>query len=89
MVTATKRQSKKNSLQDLLEAIRQLSPIEQRQLQDELARMVEVQLVYPDTAQDAIVRGRQMAETIQSELKKSLNGSLDELISSLRGRVWS
>ncbi len=58
-------------------------------LRDELAKMVGVQVVRPAATAAAVRRGRRLAKAVRAELAKSVTGSLDETVRSLRGRAWS
>ncbi len=83
------RKKPKPSLKQLLAAVRELPPADQRRLRDELAKLAGVQLVRPASSAVAVRRGRRLAKTIRAELAKSITGSLDETMSQLRGRAWS
>ena len=88
MTTLTRRKSKL-TLQQLLDAARELPPVDQRHLRDELAKMVGLQLVRPTATPAAIRRGKRLAKAVRAELAKTTTGSLDEAMQSLRGRSWS
>jgi len=74
--------------QRVLNAARQLPVTEQRRLLDELAALVQVRIIQPNSSPEAIQRGQQMAEVVRDELKGAMTGSLDEIMTSLRGRSW-
>jgi hypothetical protein len=88
-MTLVVNKKQKWTFQQILEAISELPPPEQHRLLGELNKLVQVYLVPPDTSSEAIQYGRHLAEEIREELKKSSSGSLDEAMSSLRGRAWS
>ena len=88
MATVT-RKKPNPTLRQLLAAVRELSPAEQRRLRDELAKMAGVQLVRPSQDGAAIRRGRRLAQTVRAELAHSTTGSLDDAMHHLRGRSWS
>jgi hypothetical protein len=73
----------------ILEAALELSPAEQRRLRDELAHAAGVQLVRPSGAPAAVRRGQRLGKAVRAEIAKSVNGSLNETMRSLRGRSWS
>jgi hypothetical protein len=83
------RKKKNPSLHQLLAAVRELSPAEQRRLRDELAKMAGVSLVRPNQNAASIRRGRRLAKAVRAELATSSAGSLDETMRRLRGRSWS
>lgn len=87
-MTLVVNKKQKWTLQQVLEAARELSPPEQYRLLDELGKLVQVHLVLPDTSAEAVERGQRLAQQIREELKTSSVGSLDETMSSLRGRAW-
>jgi hypothetical protein len=88
-MTTLTRNKAKPAYQKILEAARDLSLADQRRLRDELANMVGVQLVRPAATPAAVRRGRRLAKAVRVELAKSVTGSLDEAMRSLRGRSWS
>ena len=88
MATLTRKKAKP-AYQKILEAARELSLADQRRLHDELAKMVGVQLRRPAATPAAVRRGRRLAKAVRAELAKSVTGSLDETMRSLRGRSWS
>ena len=51
--------------------------------------LADLHLVQPDRSAEAKQRGEAIAEQIREELKTLANGSLDETMTSLRGRSWS
>lgn len=73
----------------LLQAVRQLSPADQRRLRSELVKMGGVYLARPSDSAAAIRRGRRLAEAVQAALKTRVSGSLDETMRQLRGCSWS
>jgi hypothetical protein len=73
----------------ILEAALELSPAEQRQLRSELAHVAGVQLVRPADTPAAVRRGQRLAKAVRAELAKSVTGSLNATMRSLRGRLWS
>lgn len=80
---------KKVTYAQVLQAIWQLSPADQRRLHAELDKSIGVYLVRPSGSDSAIRRGRRLAKTIQAELAATITASLDETMSQLRGRSWS
>ncbi len=88
MATMTRKKAKP-AYQKILEAAHDLSLADQRRLRDELAKMVGVQVVRPAATAAAVRRGRRLAKAVRAELAKSVTGSLDETMRSLRGRSWS
>jgi len=77
------------SWQQVLQAVQQLSPQEQRHLRVELDETPGVHLVRPTGNAAAIRRGRRLAKAIQAELAATANDSLDEAMIRLRGQSWS
>jgi tellurite resistance protein len=88
MKTLTRK--KKNwSLQEVVEAIKTLSPTDQRILKEELNKLPEVYVMHPSLSEEAIKRGQELAQEIRDELKSQSMGTLDETMRALRGRSWS
>ena len=87
MTTLTRRKTRPTYHQ-VLRAVRELSPDEQRRLRDDLAKLAGVQLVRPSGASPAIRRGRRLAKQIQAELSASTE-TLDGVMLRLRGQSWS
>jgi len=88
MATLTRRKSRL-SWQQVLRAVQELSPQEQRRLRDELAKSAGVYLARPTGNPAAIRRGRRLAKAIQAELAVTAASSLDETMTRLRGQAWS
>jgi hypothetical protein len=88
MATLTRRKSRP-SWQQVLRAVQELSPQEQRRLRDELAKSAGVYLARPTGNAAAIRRGRRLAKAIQAELAVTAASSLDETMTRLRGQAWS
>jgi len=88
MRTVTKK-NKHLTFREVVEAAKALSPLEQRALKNELDEGSSVYLELPNTSPEAILLGRQMAAEIREELKGKFTGTLDEMMSSMRGRSWS
>ena len=88
MATLTRRKSRP-SWQQVLRAVQELSPQEQRRLRDELAKSAGVYLARPTGNAAAIRRGRRLAKAIQAELAVTAANSLDETMTCLRGQAWS
>lgn len=65
------------TLRQLLAAVHDLSPAEQRRLRDELAKLTGVELARPSQNAAAIRRGRRLAKAVRAELSRSAPGSLD------------
>ena len=80
------RKKIKPSYQQVLQIIRDLPPIEQRRLRDEMAKMASVQLVHPTATPAAIRQGKRLAKAVRIELAKTVSGTLDEAMQRLRGR---
>jgi hypothetical protein len=87
-MTLVAKKKQKWTVQQVLEAVRELSPSEQHRLLSELNKLVQVHLVLPDSSAEVVERGQRMAEQIRDELKAVAVGSLDETMSALRGRAW-
>jgi len=88
MATLTRRKSRP-SWQQVLRAVQELPPQEQRRLRDELAKSAGVYLARPTGNAAAIRRGRRLAKAIQAELAVTAANSLDETMTRLRGQAWS
>ena len=88
MATLTRRKTRL-SWQQVLQAVQELSPQEQRRLRDELAKSSDVYLVRPTGKAAAIRRGRRLAKVVQAELAATVSDSLDETMTRLRGQAWS
>jgi hypothetical protein len=88
MATLTRRKSRP-SWQQVLRAVQELPPQEQRRLRDELAKSAGVYLARPTGNAAAIRRGRRLAKAIQAELAVTAASSLDETMTRLRGQAWS
>jgi hypothetical protein len=87
MTTLTRKP--KLSLQQVLQAVQELSPQEQRRLRDELAKSAGIYLVRPTSNAASIRRGRRLAKAVQAELAVTAGDSLDEAMLRLRGQSWS
>ncbi len=83
------RRKPRLSWQQVLRAVQDLSPQEQRRLRDELAKSAGVYLARPTGNAAAIRRGRRLAKAIQAELAVTAANSLDETMTRLRGQAWS
>lgn len=57
-------------------------------LQHEAERS-SVHAVPPQRSHEAREGGRQLADEVRSDLQAKLDGSLEEVMGSLRGRLWS
>jgi len=88
MATLTRRKSRP-SWQQVLRAVQELPPQEQRRLRDELAKSAGVYLARPTGNAAAIRRGRRLAKAIQAELAVTAANLLDETMTRLRGQAWS
>ena len=88
MATLMRRKSKL-SFQQVLLAVQELSPNEQRRLRDELAKSAGVHLMRPTGDAVAIRRGRRLANSIRAELTVTAADSLDDAMARLRGPAWS
>lgn len=88
MASLTRKKSS-STLRQLLAAVRELSPAEQRRLGEELAKMAGVSWVRPNQDAAAIRRGQRLAKVVRAELATSAVGSLDVTMRRLRGRSWS
>ena len=89
MKAITKKKKTKVTFREIVEAAKALDPLEQLALKNELERGSSVYLELPNTSPEAIVLARQKAAEIREELKGKFTGTLDEMMSSLRGRSWS
>ena len=87
MATMMSKQSKL-SFEQVLKAVRQLSPVEQSRLSQELTKRNQVFLVSPDPSAEAVQKGCRLAEEVRAELKTMEAGSLEETMTALRGRSW-
>jgi len=72
----------------VLRAVHQLSPADQRRLSDDLAKLAGVQLVRPIGSATAMRRGQPLVKKIQAEMVASTK-SVDEVMHRLRGQSWS
>ena len=88
MTTLTSRKTKL-SWHQVLQAVQELSPQDQRRLRDELAKSAGVYLARPTGSVAAVRRGRRLAKVVQAELVVSASDSLNETMIRLRGRSWS
>jgi hypothetical protein len=88
MAIMTRRRTKPTYTQ-VLQAVRELAPQDQRRLHDELAKLSGVYLAQPNSNAAAIRRGRRLAKVVQGELTTALDGSLEETMTRLRGQAWS
>jgi hypothetical protein len=88
MATLTHRKSRL-SWQQVLQAVQEMSPQEQRRLRAELEKSAGVYLVRPTSNAAAIRRGRRLAKAVQAELAVTASDSLDETMIRLRGQSWS
>lgn len=84
-----RRKKPRLSWRQVLQAVQELSPQEQRRLRAELAKMADVYLVRPTGNVAAIRRGRRLAKAIQAELAVTASDSLEEAMIRLRGQSWS
>jgi hypothetical protein len=82
------RRKPKLSFQQVLRAVQELPPNEQRRLRDELAKSAGVHLIRPTGDAAAIRRGRRLANTIRAELTATATESLDDAMACLRGPSW-
>ncbi|NUM48398.1 MAG: hypothetical protein HUU38_27125 [Anaerolineales bacterium] len=89
MRTVTPKKKLKLTFREVVEAAKALSPSEQVALKNELDKVSPVYVEMPDSSPEAMLRGRQLADEIREELKGKVTGTLDEMMSSLRGRSWS
>ena len=87
-MTTLARSKTRPTYRQVLQAVKALSPDEQRRLRDDLAKLAGVQLVRPTGAPTAVRRGRQLAKKIQVELSASTE-TLDDAMLRLRGQSWS
>ncbi len=85
MTTLTRRKTRLSW--QVLQAVQELSPQEQRRLRDELAKSSGVYLVRPTGKAAAIRRGRRLAKVVQTELAATASDSLDETMTRLRGQA--
>ena len=74
---------------DILDAVKMLTPAEQARLRAELASMSRVHVVLPDATPEAVHRGQKLADQLRQELQAASLDNLDDVMSSLRGREWS
>ena len=88
MATLTHRKPRL-SWHQVLQAVQDLSPQEQRRLRAELEKSAGVYLVRPTGNATAIRRGRRLAKAVQAELAVAAQDSLDETMIRLRGQSWS
>jgi hypothetical protein len=88
MTTLTRRKPQL-SWQEVLQAVQELPPQEQRRLRAELEKSVGVYLARPTGNAVAIRRGRRLAKAVQAELAVTASDSLDETMIRLRGQSWS
>ena len=88
MAALTRRKSRL-AWQQVLEAVQEMSPQEQRRLRAELEKSAGVYLVRPTGNVAAIRRGRRLAKAVQVELAVTASDSLDEAMIRLRGQAWS
>lgn len=86
---APKKKKLRLTFREVVEAAKALSPMEQMALKNELDQESKVYVQMPESSLEAIARGRQLAAEIREELKDKVTGTLDEMMSSLRGRSWS
>lgn len=77
------------SWQQVLLAVQEMSPQEQRRLRAELEKSAGAYLVRPTANAAAIRRGRRLAKAVQAELAVAAKDSLDETMIRLRGQSWS
>ena len=77
------------SWRQVLQAVQEMSPQEQRRLRAELEKSAGVYLVRPTGNAAAIRRGRRLAKAVQVELAVTASDSLDEAMIRLRGQSWS
>lgn len=87
-MTLVAQKKQKWTVQQVLDLVRELPPSEQYHLLRELNKLVQVHLVFPDRSAEAVEQGQRMAQQIRDELKTAAVGSLEETMSSLRGRAW-
>ena len=88
MATLTHRKSRL-SWQQVLRAVQEMSPQEQRRLRAELEKSAGVHLMRPTGNAAAIRRGRRLAKAVRVELAVTAGDSLDEAMIRLRGQAWS
>ena len=82
MAILTRKRTKITYTQ-VLEAVRELAPQDQRRLRDELAKLSGVYLATPNSTSAAIRRGRRLAKAVQGELASASAGSLEETMTRL------
>ncbi|RPH57184.1 MAG: hypothetical protein EHM81_11950 [Chloroflexi bacterium] len=90
MTMVVHSRNRKTDYRKVFEAALRLSPAEQRQLRDDLAKLSDVKLAAPANSKGAKRAGQELAGQIRAEL--AAHGdiqSLDETMKQLRGRTWS
>jgi hypothetical protein len=88
MATLTRRKSRL-SWHQVLQAVQEMSPQEQRRLRAELEKSAGVYLVRPTGNAAAIRRGCRLAKAVQVELAVAAKDSLDETMLRQRGQAQS
>lgn len=82
------RKKTRLTYRQVLESIRALSPADQQRLRLELSRMGNVYIVEPVGAPATVRRARSLAASIRRKVNASMEGSLEETMTRLRGRSW-
>ncbi len=88
MATLTRKKTRL-SWHQVLQAVQDMSPQEQRRLRAELEKSAGVYLVRPAGNAAAVRRGRRLAKAVRTELAVTASHSLDETMVRLRGQSWS
>ena len=81
--------SVKPCYEDVRRLVRSLPRQDLVRLRRELTASASVHLVRPSAIGADPEHGRRLAEEVRREVAQALSGSLDEAMTSLRGRPWS
>lgn len=88
MVVTTRNKTKRTRYQQVLDAAIRLSQADQRRLREELSLLSDVKLIRPKSTEEAIRKGRRLADEVRGDLAKVSASKLDDVMRQLRGREW-